>query len=614
MANRKHARRTRPRRPRMRWLIAAAVVLSGIAGGLADGAEGVRITHGPMLGGLTANSVRVWARTSRPTRFFVVYGTAPDQMDQQSPVTETAVLRDNTGWVELSDLAPATTYYYRVQVESAVAPETKTATFRTLPDAESVMDARLNPHGLFNFSFEFACGNRPQYSEEPVVPRPTFATLLRDVEPQVDFAILNGDWIYEVHRDLPVAQWQKQTGVATSDVPRLIKRAPGIVGVWENYKYYLDTDPLLAEWHREVPSFFLFDDHEILNDLDGTGEIGYRNRRTLFRDVGVEAWYHYLGWSNFPDFEQPVQWGVAELRAGDDVLTDPHADFSKLDLDQAGTLHVHWGSDARDGDPNAKVYEIVEIVDAHRLRLRPQASANTRSVYSIGRRSYWHRRISNCEFYFLDTRSERKLHDKTQPDKPGVSMIGAAQKKWLKQHMVASDADFLFVVSTVNFMIPHVDPKGRTNKDEAWTSFLREREELIEFWDDLGKPVFVLTGDLHNSFAIQITDRVWEFASGPHSSTNHSAPHEANRPPNGPFQSGPRRCDIRWSSYVVGDLGRSARLPHYCVVQVNNVFRNPGVDGGKDRWIAFPRHHVVFQYYEGHTGRLAYAESIFAAP
>lgn len=160
-------------------------------------------------------------------------------------------------------------------------------------------------------------------------------------------------------------------------------------------------------------------------------------------------------------------------------------------------------------------------------------------------------------------------------------------------------------------MIPHVDPKNRSNKDEAWTSFLEEREQLIDFWDGLNKPVFVLTGDLHNSFAIRITDRVWEFASGPHSSTNHSAPHEANRPPNGPFQSGPRRCDIRWSSYVLGDLGRTARLPHYCVVQVNNVLRNPGVLDGQDRWIAFPRPHVIFRYYEGHTGRLAYAESIF---
>jgi len=39
-------------------------------------------------------------------------------------------------------------------------------------------------------------------------------------------------------------------------------------------------------------------------------------------------------------------------------------------------------------------------------------------------------------------------------------------------------------------------------RDGAWTGLLEEREELIHFWDSLGKPVFVLTGDLHNSFAV----------------------------------------------------------------------------------------------------------------
>jgi hypothetical protein len=47
---------------------------------------------------------------------------------------------------------------------------------------------------------------------------------------------------------------------------------------------------------------------------------------------------------------------------------------------------------------------------------------------------------------------------------------------------------------------------------------------------------------------------------------------------------------------------------------VNNAFRNPDPAGGPDRWVAFPKAHVVFQYYEGHTGRLAYAETVFASP
>ena len=83
--------------------------------------------------------------------------------------------------------------------------------------------------------------------------------------------------------------------------------------------------------------------------------------------------------------------------------------------------------------------------------------------------------------------------------------------------MQESDAEFFFVLSSVNSLISHVGGTGsasisETNKDDAWTAFLWEREDLINFWDELGEPVFVSTGDLHNSFAITVTDRVWEFA------------------------------------------------------------------------------------------------------
>ena len=59
-------------------------------------------------------------------------------------------------------------------------------------------------------------------------------------------------------------------------------------------------------------------------------------------------------------------------------------------------------------------------------------------------------------------------------------------------------------------------------KYEACTVFLKEREALIEFCTARApQQFFVITGDLHNSFAIQITDNMWEFAAGPGNSVNH---------------------------------------------------------------------------------------------
>jgi hypothetical protein len=169
-------------------------------------------------------------------------------------------------------------------------------------------------------------------------------------------------------------------------------------------------------------------------------------------------------------------------------------------------------------------------------------------------------------------------------------------------------------------MIPHVGSGGGADinqqlaKDDAWTVFLAEREELIAFCEQRApQQFFVLTGDLHNSFAIKVTRNLWEFASGPAGSVNHVPQNdEGNRPANGKFKYGPRECEIRWSSYILPDIPRSQRhYPIFCVVQVNNVFNNPVERGGR-RWVAYPHPQVIFKYHDGFTGRLLYSEAIVA--
>ncbi|MCH8218034.1 MAG: alkaline phosphatase D family protein, partial [Planctomycetes bacterium] len=302
---------------------------------------GLQITHGPVLGGPAATSMQIWARTSQPGRFGVRYGIDPDQPTGRVLSEPTSFDHDLRGVVTLTDLKPDTLYHYRVEPGSG---ERHSGSFRTLPTAESARDTKLNPRGLFNFSFEYACGNN-QDPESGLGPSlPTYDTLLRDIRGKVDFAILNGDWLYEEKRDYTPQEWQEQVGITADQVPQVVKVAPTIVGVWENYKLYLSRGKNLAEWHRQVPSLFTYDDHEMLNDIWGAGgPPGLRDRRAIFRDIGVQAWYDYLGWSNPITFAQPIQFGKARLVAGSDVLSDPEADFSKLDLAQATNLHVHWG-------------------------------------------------------------------------------------------------------------------------------------------------------------------------------------------------------------------------------------------------------------------------------
>ncbi|MDG2220565.1 MAG: alkaline phosphatase D family protein [Rubripirellula sp.] len=582
----------------------------------------IRLTHGPMLGMSTDESVRVWARTSEPGEFHVRYGLSPDSMSEASLPATTVIDRDNTGVITLTGLAPDTRYHYQVVVNER--PHGLPGSFRTLPNAQESRNAKYNPEGLFNFRFQIgSCAN-----QNPIHGgghrATTYEHLNRDWAANVHFHIMNGDWLYEELRTYSPEAWRLVQGL--QHFPMVVDVMPTIVGVWENYKLYLSRGVELSKWHRNVPSFFTFDDHELVNDIWGSAETGKRHRRTVFRDIGTYAWHNYLGWANPMEFDHPIHFGKASMKAGSDLLVDPNVDFTKLPLKEMLNLHVHWGTpeagvndmafDNDAGNKNSYVYDIVEVVDAHTLRLHMSAKVDDDQLsYSIGRRSYGNFRVSNCEFFLVDTRGDRDMHDVRQRDKPGVSMIGKPQREWLLRSMKRSDADFFFVISTVPFMIPHSGAGGfeadAANKEEAWTGFFDERETLIEEWDKLGKKVFVMTGDLHNSFAIKVTDNVWEFCCGPHNSVNHVPKNdESDRPATGKWTFGPRECDIRWSSYILPDLPRLERLyPHFCVVQVNNVFNMPQKLGDK-RLVAYPHPQVIFQYYDGRTGELAYAESI----
>ena len=71
--------------------------------------ETAGLTHGPMLGRPTANSMRVWVRTAKPVKFEVVFDARLPLTEKSPGVTgETAAARDNTGVVDLTGLAPDT--------------------------------------------------------------------------------------------------------------------------------------------------------------------------------------------------------------------------------------------------------------------------------------------------------------------------------------------------------------------------------------------------------------------------------------------------------------------------------------------------------------------------
>ena len=75
------------------------------------GDDVVTMSHGPILGRPAATSMTVWARTTRPSKFEVRFGTDPQKLDSSALAQTTELADDNTGYITLPDLKPATTYW-----------------------------------------------------------------------------------------------------------------------------------------------------------------------------------------------------------------------------------------------------------------------------------------------------------------------------------------------------------------------------------------------------------------------------------------------------------------------------------------------------------------------
>jgi phosphodiesterase/alkaline phosphatase D-like protein len=497
----------------------------------------VYVSHGPVLGRLGTDNVGVWARTTQPAAFHIRYGTNERALDSRSATVETVLEHDNTAWVELESLRPDTVYYYQVAVDTADGIDSDIFHFHSLPSAEQKV-GQLNPDGLFNFAFSaMSCAKQSPTMSQGATQH---ATLFRDAGDKVDFHLVLGDWIYEQDRLLEASRWLIESAPSGTTMPPLLEIVPNLAGAWQNYKTYYDNDRALRQWHATVPSVFIFDDHEVLNNFQNATVSGHGARDALFRDPALRAWRDYLGWSNPTTDMNRIHFGRTRLEAGSALLPDSEADFTELELHEGRTLHVHWGgpnagyrnSDARNRsaisaaieeagprDPNASVYQIERVVDDHMLELKPAPAHNSDSSYSIGGLDYFFsQRVANAEFIGLDTRSRRR--SPLISDEP--TMLGESQKDWLLGRLKKSNADVIFVLSSVSFVIPHLSEGSTGIDDQSWTGYTRERGELLKAFESSGKTVILLTGDLHNAFSIQISKHIWEFSVGPIGSLNRA--------------------------------------------------------------------------------------------
>ena len=576
--------------------------------------QSLGITHGPVLGQIAESSVRVWIRTEDPKQFSVAVSESVPFEGAEEIAGETLADQDNTGWVTVDGLKANTEYFYAVKLGGEIVDiraelDQPWPSFRTLPDMGS-FSHEFNPEGKFNFSFSIGACQRQRSPEDTYgiyANPPAFNQLWENHRDDLLFHIINGDYTYE----------------ETLDGTRS--------GLESNYKLYLERGRSLNRFLRHVPMFTMFNDHEVTDNIDGAGEVGLDNGGYLVRDPALEVWNYYANWAN--DAVGPrsapqrgdLRFGEAQLKKGSDVLHDPDADFSKLDLATVSTLHIGpyykgAGKDAEKaslrGGANCGVYKIEEIVDGQHLRISPPLRATNEAPYSIGTLHYFDRMIGNCHFVFLDTRSERsEFKGAKNAAKEGETVLGAVQKKWFLKTVAESPAEFIFVVSGDPWVIYHsayhMRGESTETKGDGFAGYVHEREELIDALDKLEKPVMILTGDVHQPFSVQITDNVWEFLCSPINSANHPIGTAGLAPLGGWFDSQGRKVKIKWcGGYPDNVHYLRQRRTNYTVVQVNNIVRAGLNDGQGLQYLAYDEPQVIVRFHDGYTGDLLYAEAI----
>ncbi len=200
-----------------------------------------RVVHGPMLGGVTDHSVRVWVRTSREAEVRVEASPAETDGPASSDSADTSGDRDMTTVVHLDGLRANTLYSYRLWIDGELHPGSWQ--FKTLPpEGEPAM-------------FSIAFGGGANY----IPPNERMWTNL--ASHQLASFLFLGDNVYI---DAPtVPAMQRYTYYRRQSRPEFrafVSETP-VFAVWDDHDFADDDsiggpDPFSPEWKPRVWRIF----------------------------------------------------------------------------------------------------------------------------------------------------------------------------------------------------------------------------------------------------------------------------------------------------------------------------------------------------------------------
>ncbi|RME90141.1 MAG: hypothetical protein D6770_03065 [Anaerolineae bacterium] len=196
-----------------------------------------RLILGPIIGGLSHQSVNLWARADGEGTLHAFLGQQPDLSDAQ-PAGTSPLQAENgfAGVVPIRNLQPETTYYYALTLSPDLPQGERFPSFTTFPP----------PGEPRSFNFVFGSCFRPTTEHSGQA----FRAIIRRLETDdLRFLLMIGDQIY-------ADQW-KYNGIGKVATTLEDYRAV-YAHVWSN--------PPLRDLLSRLPAFMILDDHEVDDD------------------------------------------------------------------------------------------------------------------------------------------------------------------------------------------------------------------------------------------------------------------------------------------------------------------------------------------------------------
>ena len=278
------------RRRALRWIGAGSLLAGGrLTEVLAQGTSPAIVTadparpqlpYGVMSGDVTDQRAVVWSRADRPARLIVEVATNETMRNARRVVGPAAIeSSDFTARVDLTDLPPGQTCFYRVEFESLADPGVFSAPlfgrFRTPPDrARDVVFAFSGDEAGQGWGINETFGGYRVYEA------------MRRFEP--DFFIHSGDQIYA---DGPIAtEVTLEDGTTWKNIVTPAKQqvAQSLDDFRGNFAYNL-LDASKRRFCAEVPLLVQWDDHETRNNWYPGQRIGPEEKRYQQRSASLLA-------------------------------------------------------------------------------------------------------------------------------------------------------------------------------------------------------------------------------------------------------------------------------------------------------------------------------------